>query len=345
MVSSAPSARADISLVALDAAAITRAPNSFAIWRASTPTPEPAPSTSTVSPGATRALSTSMCHTEMNVMGTAASDASSTFAGAGTRIATGTTTFSAMPPCVCSPSMRNDAHRLSRPPRHSRQRPQVRPGFSTTRSPSFTPATPAPRPLITPHTSPWPGVGSGTSASSITSGPPCCLNRAARSGSSWLRAALLAAGGGGRGGRFAAGGLDHLRHHGQEAVDGGVGQLAHVRDLHVPIGQGRLALVDDEAAVAHPLVQRVHRQKVRQAQRRYGLRLAPRVGERREAQIGAHAADAQVPLAIDVAPRGSAPLLAQLVQRRLPRKDRRHRRREGRLPDVALHAAVALHVQ
>ena len=42
MVSSAPSARAAASFASVDAVAITRAPQSFAIWIAAVPTPEPA---------------------------------------------------------------------------------------------------------------------------------------------------------------------------------------------------------------------------------------------------------------------------------------------------------------
>jgi len=50
MPSSAPSARAAASFASVEAVAMTRAPQSLAIWIEALPTPEPAASTSTVSP-------------------------------------------------------------------------------------------------------------------------------------------------------------------------------------------------------------------------------------------------------------------------------------------------------
>ena len=108
MVSSAPSARAAASFASVDAVAITRAPQSLAIWIAAVPTPEPPAMTSTVSPCWIAARSTSICQAVMNTVGIAASWASSSGTrarGAGTRLAAGTTTYSACPPCVCSPSI------------------------------------------------------------------------------------------------------------------------------------------------------------------------------------------------------------------------------------------------
>ena len=77
--------------------------------------------------------------------------------GAGTRLAAGTTTYSACPPCVCSPSIFQSGQKLSRPARQAAQRPHDRLGLTTTRSPSARSGigfTPAPIAEMTPQTSP-----------------------------------------------------------------------------------------------------------------------------------------------------------------------------------------------
>ena len=107
--------------------------------------------TSTVSPGRTRALSTSICQAVRNTIGSEASSASSTPSGAATTLAPGTATYWAWPPQVCSPTIRYSGHRLSSPDRQRTQRPQESPGFTTTRSPSFSRGAPGPSPATTPH--------------------------------------------------------------------------------------------------------------------------------------------------------------------------------------------------
>ena len=79
----------------------------------------------------------------------------------------------------------------------------------------------------------------------------------------------------------------------QEGVDRRVGDLAHVGDLDVARGQVALAAVDDEAALLHARVEPLDGEEVGQAQRRDRVRLAAGVGERFEAEVGEHAADAQ----------------------------------------------------
>ena len=94
MTSSAPSARAGAILPSLPTVVMTRAPNSRAIWMAATPTPEPPPCTSTVWPGVTCALRTTICQAVMNGRIDDAASAQPRLAGYGATLIRGTTTYS-----------------------------------------------------------------------------------------------------------------------------------------------------------------------------------------------------------------------------------------------------------
>src|SRR5580704_9639248 len=83
MPKSAPSERAFSSLASSPAVVITRQWKSLAIWMAAIPTPELAPSTSTVCPGRTPARVTSMCHAVTKTSGTLAAWLKSSVSGMG----------------------------------------------------------------------------------------------------------------------------------------------------------------------------------------------------------------------------------------------------------------------
>jgi hypothetical protein len=74
---------------------ITRAPYALAIWIAAMDTPAPAACTSTTSPRATFALSTTICHAVMKVSGTAAASGAESLAGRGSTLTPGTSMKSA----------------------------------------------------------------------------------------------------------------------------------------------------------------------------------------------------------------------------------------------------------
>src|SRR6185436_19462289 len=97
------------------------------------------------------------------------------------------------------------------------------------------------------------------------------------------------------------------------------------------LGQLTLGAIDDEAALLELVIENLDGQAVGQAEGGDRERLAPRVRERLEAEVGEDAADAQVALAVEVAARTYAALLGQLVERRLEREERRHGGRERRL--------------
>ena len=222
MVSSAPSARAAASFASVDAVAITRAPQSFAIWIAAVPTPEPPAITSTVSPCWIAARSTSICQAVRNTVGIAASCASSRATrarGAGTRLAAGHDDILGLPAVrllaqhlpvgteVVAPGEAGGAaaarqarvdddaialgqirHRLHA--RADRRDDAADVAARDVRKRDLQRGQPLPQPQIdVVHrrrrdtrtcTSPGPGVGVGTSPTSMTSGPPCRRNSAAR---------------------------------------------------------------------------------------------------------------------------------------------------------------------
>ena len=116
---------------------MTRAPCSFAIWIAATPTPLPAAFTSTVSPYRRCARVRIMCSAVVKTSGIDAASSNDRFAGFGKTFAAGTATSSAMPPSRPWPSRWYRGQRLSSPPRHASHAPQLTPGCSITSSPTL----------------------------------------------------------------------------------------------------------------------------------------------------------------------------------------------------------------
>ena len=91
IVAIAPRSRATASTSSREAVAITRAPSAEASVTAALPTPEPAPHTSTHSPGCRRARVISMRQAVANTSGYAAASAKLSGSGFGWRLRTGTT--------------------------------------------------------------------------------------------------------------------------------------------------------------------------------------------------------------------------------------------------------------
>src|SRR5579859_22234 len=140
----APSASAFARFSGVLAPANTRAPPRSAMSIAAAPTPPPAARTSTSSPGRTSPRVTTHRHAVQYEVDPAAAVVKSTPGGIGSRLAAGTATYSAKPPCVCSPKIRYSGHIVCSPRAQYSQRPHDSGPKTTTRLPGRTPAVPDP---------------------------------------------------------------------------------------------------------------------------------------------------------------------------------------------------------
>src|SRR5438874_5694568 len=129
-------------------------PIAFAILIAAVPMPEPPAWTSTVSPGASFALSNSMCCTVENAIGVQAASRKETPAGTGIARRAGKLRRSRAKPSIWKPMIPPMfSHRLSRPSRQALHSPQVMAPYITTPSPGLNAVTPGPTMAISPAAS------------------------------------------------------------------------------------------------------------------------------------------------------------------------------------------------
>ncbi len=105
MHSSAPSARARSSFSSLEEVTQTRAPQSLPICTPVDETPPPTPMMRRSSPARSRACDTSMRQAVMLTRTKAAASSYVIASGSLTTFRPSTFTYSASPPCVCSPRM------------------------------------------------------------------------------------------------------------------------------------------------------------------------------------------------------------------------------------------------
>jgi hypothetical protein len=104
-------------------------------------TPPPIPQISTVSPGCSLARVVSIRQAVSVPSENAAASGHGIAGGTGARFSSGTTTYSAAVPGLCSPMTRKLAQSTSSPARQAGHRPHQRPGLIITRSPSRTRVT------------------------------------------------------------------------------------------------------------------------------------------------------------------------------------------------------------
>src|SRR6267143_5299035 len=110
-----------------------------------------------------------MRHAVMLVRTKEAASSYFTWDGSGRTLSARTATSSARPPGTCSPRMPYRTQRLSSPAAQNSQRSQVRFGFTTTRSPTFTPGAEDPTSTISPAISQPVQNGSGVFSAGIPS--------------------------------------------------------------------------------------------------------------------------------------------------------------------------------
>src|SRR2546425_410836 len=150
-----------------------RAPHSLAVCSAVEDPPPPTPMTSTSWPGPPLPWVTTMRHAVMLVRTKDAASSYFTWAGSDSTLSARTATSSASAPRTCSPSMPYRTQRLSSPAAQNSQRSHVRFGFTTTRSPTFTPCAAAPTSTTSPAISQPVQKGSGV----FSVGMPSRTNR------------------------------------------------------------------------------------------------------------------------------------------------------------------------